>query len=107
MPFDHCLMCTYAHTIVVVAGLPNQTEFWLQRPGSLTAHPLLTMHLDAWPPFPHAEIVRICPLTFVSCSDMPVQLWLLLVAAENREKAGLRPRRLSTARPLLTIHLDV
>jgi hypothetical protein len=53
------------------------TEFWLPGLRLTGAHPLTTTHLVVWPLFPHAQIVCICSLTFVSCLRMYFLLWWL------------------------------
>jgi hypothetical protein len=53
-----------------------------------TAHPLTTTHLFALAHFPHAQIVRVCPVSEVSCSGMPLLLWLLWFVATFEEEGG-------------------
>jgi hypothetical protein len=96
------------------------TEFWLQRPGSLTSYPVTyyscTLPLFGrpysprqrvvLPPFPHAEIIQICSLIFGSCSDMLLLLPLLcLLPLTRRRLSSAVIRTPSFLRQLVFCHL--
>jgi hypothetical protein len=59
-------------------------------PGSQlpTAHLLLKLHLVVLALLPYAQIVRVCPLSEVSCPAMPLLLWLLLWFVATFEGVG-------------------
>jgi hypothetical protein len=58
-------------------------------PRSLTAHPLATMHLDVQALLPHAQIIRICPPSFVSCWGMHLLSWWCCCRTTQRTLARL------------------
>jgi hypothetical protein len=51
-----------------------------------SAHRLTTTHLVVLARFPHAQIVRVCPVSKVSCSDIGFLLWLLWFVAPFEEE---------------------
>jgi hypothetical protein len=92
MPFDPCFMFKYVLRPLFHAGVYiccygcSGVSSRLRGEGSRAeqshavcsnGRPLPIMHLVVLAHFPHAQIVRVCPVSEVSCSDIGFLLWLL------------------------------
>jgi hypothetical protein len=105
------VLCLRIHFLLWLLCGQRSGEFWPRLSACASAHLLTTTHLVVWPLFPHAQIVRICFLTFVSCLRIRFLLWWLCGprrSSSASQALDLRPRLwIANAHPLTTTHLDV